>query len=85
MDWEGIGGNLPYAADVKDSEFKKVCQERAPREREEGYYLMYSGGLFRVKAPDGTPTNYWYVITAGLCEVAKSDQFYTGNVTCCPQ
>ena len=85
MDWEGIGGNLPYAANVKDSEFKKVCKERAPREREEGYYLMYSGGLFRVKAPDGTPTNYWYVITAGLCEVAKSDQFYTGNVTCCPQ
>ena len=85
MDWEGIGGNLPYAADVRHDEFRKICKERAPLEREEGYYLMYSAGLLPVKAPDGTMTDYWYVITAGLCEVAKSDQFYIANVTCCPQ
>ena len=85
MGWEGIGGNLPYAADVRHDEFRKICKERAPLEREEGYYLMYSGGFLRVDAPDGTMTDYWYVITAGLCEVAKSDQFYIANVTCCPQ
>ena len=85
MDWEGIGGNLPYAADVRHDEFRKICKERAPFKSEEGYYLMYSAGLLHAKAPDGTNIDYWYVITAGLCEVAKSDQFYVANVTCCPQ
>lgn len=85
MAWEGIGGNLPYAADVIHDEFRKICKERAPLEREEGYYLMYSAGLLRATAPDGYMTDYWYVITAGVCEVAKGDQFYMGNVTCCPK
>ena len=78
---EGIGGNLPYADQVVQPAFGNVCQERAPFEREEGYYLMYSGGLFLEKE---TPV-YWYVIAAGVCEVKKSDQFYTANVTCCPK
>ena len=82
---EGPGGNLPYAADVRHDEFRKICKERAPLEREEGYYLMYSAGLLHAKAPDGTTTDYWYVITAGVCEVTKSGQFYMGNVTCCPK
>ena len=81
---EGIGGNLPFVHNVDSGKFSKRCQERAPFERE-GYYLMYSGGHLRAKASDGSETLYWYVIAAGLCEVGKSDQFYMGNVTCCPK
>ena len=80
MNWEGIGGNLPYAANVSHDEFRKICKERAPFESE-GYYLMYSAGILR----EGEVPAYWYVITAGVCEVAKADQLYMGNVTCCPQ
>ena len=79
--WEGIGGNLPYAKGVDQRKFSEICQERAPFEREEGYYLMYSGGHLLV---ENAPA-YWYVIAAGLCEVGKADQYYMANVTCCPQ
>ncbi len=78
---EGISGTLPYARGVDQDKFSKKCEERAPFEREEGYYLMYSGGhLWEEKE-----RRYWYVIAAGLCEVGKADQYYTANVTCCPQ
>ena len=79
--WEGIGGNLPYAKGVDQRKFSEICQERAPFESEEGYYLMYSGGHLLV---ENAPA-YWYVIAAGLCEVGKADQYYMANVTCCPQ
>ena len=85
IDTEGPGGNLPYADRVVQAEFGKVCQERAPFAREKGYYLMYSGGHLPAKAPDGTDILYWYVIAAGICEVGKANQFYMGNVTCCPK
>ncbi|WP_428039956.1 hypothetical protein [Candidatus Avelusimicrobium fimicolum] len=82
---EGPGGNLPYAEQVDQNAFGKVCQERAPFAREKGYYLMYSGGHLPAKAPDGTDILYWYVIAAGICEVVNADQYYMANVTCCPQ
>lgn len=76
----GMEGHLPYAENVREDEFRKICKERAPFERE-GYYLMYSAGILR----EGESPNYWYVIAAGLCKVTKDNQFYMANVTCCPQ
>ena len=76
----GMEGHRPFASNVDSGKFSKKCQERAPFESE-GYYLMYSAGILR----EGEIPAYWYVIAAGICEVKKSDQFYTANVTCCPQ
>ena len=76
----GMEGHRPFAENVDSGKFSKKCQERAPFERE-GYYLMYSAGILR----EGEIPAYWYVIAAGICEVGKADQYYTANVTCCPQ
>ena len=73
--------SLPFALGVDQRKFSEKCQERAPFEREEGYYLMYSGGHLW----EGDYRTYWYVIAAGLCEVGKADQYYMANVTCCPK
>ena len=76
----GMEGHRPFADNVDSGQFSKKCQERAPYESE-GYYLMYSAGILR----EGEIPAYWYVIAAGICEVGKANQFYMGNVTCCPQ
>ena len=77
---------VPMVTGVHHSYFKKACEKRAPSE-EEGYYLMYSAGLLKMENNYDLNLNatYWYVITAGVCEVAKADQFYMANVTCCPK
>lgn len=76
----GMEGHRPFADNVDSGQFSKECQERAPYESE-GYYLMYSAGILR----EGEIPAYWYVIAAGICEVGKANQFYMGNVTCCPK
>ena len=78
---ESDSGTVPsykYASSVDHKKFETSCKTFAST-KDPGRYLMYTGGLLSDNSGD------WYIITAGVCVVTKSDQYYKANVTCCPQ
>ncbi len=76
--YSGTTPSYRYASGVNHSKFETSCKSFGTG-KEPGRYLMYTGGIIDDNSGD------WYIITAGVCVVKKGNQYYKGNVVCCPK